>query len=411
MDLIIRSARLLDGRVVDIGIEDGVIAGLEPHLDARAKEIFDAGACLTLPAFVNGQLHACKVFWRRKLAALPPEVQALPRFEAAKHVKATYTPEDVFERVSEVMRLAILHGTCAIRLFADVDEASGLNAIKGLLKVRDAFSPLMTVQVVAFPQDGVLGSTTQRLMQEALELGADVVGGIPWIERGEEAQRAHTDVCFSLAKAFDKELHLVCDDMADPESRTLEYLARQTLVEGYRGRVAATQCTALAFYDDAYAAEVIGLVKAAGITVFSNAHVSLVTTERKREPYPRGLTRVREFLAAGVPVACAQDDIDNWYYPFGRGDMLEVAQFMTHVGGFAWGPEKVLPMVTVVPARVLGLNGYGLGIGDEGNLVVFNAASWRDALQFQAVKSAVVLRGRKVAETSYKQTLKLAPEG
>lgn len=410
MDLIVRKARLLDGRVVDIGLEDGAIARLEPRLDARAKETFDAGACLTLPAFVNGQLHACKVFWRRKLAALPAHQRAFPRFEATKHVKASYTPDDVFERVSEVMRLAILSGTCAIRLFADVDEASGLNALKGLLKIRDAFSPLMTVQVVAFPQDGIFGGT-ERLMREALELGADVVGGIPWIEQGEDAQRAHVDMCFALAKAFDKDVHLVCDDTTDPESRTLEYLARKTVLEDYQGRVAATQCTALAFYDDAHAAEVIGLVKEADITVFSNAHVSLVTTEREREPYPRGLTRVQELLAAGVPVACAQDDIDNWYYPFGRGDMLEVAQFMAHVGGFAWEPEKVLPMVGSVPARALRLKGYGLGVSDEANLVVLNATSWRDALQFQAVKKAVVLRGRIVAETICTQTLRTALEG
>lgn len=410
MDLIIRRARLSDGWVVDIGIEDGVIARLEPHVDATAKETLDVGECLTLPAFVNGQLHACKVFWRRKLAALAPEVQTLPRFEAAKHVKASYTPEDVFERVSEVMRLAIVNGTCAIRLFADVDEVSGLNALEGLLKVRDAFGPLMTVQVVAFPQDGVFGGTTERLMREALELGADVVGGIPWIEGDEDAQKAHTDICFTLAKAFDKDLHLVCDDTTDPESRTVEYLARRTLEEGYQGRVAATQCTALAFYDDAYAADVIGLVKKAGITVFSNSHVSLVTTERDHEPYPRGITRVRALLAAGVPVACAQDDIDNWYYPFGRGDMLEVAQFMTHVGGFGWEPERVLPMVTEVAARALHLEDYGLEVGSKANLVVLSATSWRDALQFQAVRKVVILRGRIVAETTHQQTLRVVPQ-
>ena len=304
------------------------------------------------------------------------------------------------------MRLTVLNGTCAIRLFADVDEASGLNALKGLLKIKKAFSPLMNVQVAAFPQDGVLGGATEGLMREALSLGADIIGGIPWIERDEAAQRAHTDLCFALAKAFDRDLHLVCDDTTDPGSRTLEYLAHKTVQEGYQGRVAATQCTALAFYDDLYAAEVVALTKAAGITVFSNAHVSLVTTEPGREPYPRGVTRVRELLAAGVPVACAQDDIDNWYYPFGRNDMLEVAQFMTHVGGFAWEPESVLPMVTDVPARALGLRRYGLSVGSEANLVVLGAPSWHQALQFQAVKRAVVLRGRLAAQTA--QTVDLA---
>ena len=399
MDLIIRNARLLDSRTVDIGVEDGGIVRLEPDLETSAKEELDAGGGLTLPAFVNGQLHACKVFWRRKLAALPEHVQALPRFEAARHVKATYTPDDVFQRVSEVMRLAVLNGTCAIRLFADVDEVSGLNALRGLLKIKETFGPFINVQVAAFPQDGVLSGATESLMREALLLGADVVGGIPWIERDEAARRAHTDVCFTLAKAFDKDLHLVCDDTTDPASRTLDYLARKTVQEGYEGRVAATQCTALAFYDDAYAAEVVALTKAAGITVFSNAHVSLVTTEPGREPYPRGLTRVRELLVAGIPVACAQDDIDNWYYPFGRNDMLEVAQFMMHVGGFAWEPHRVLPMVSSVPARVLKLQRYGLDVGDEANIIVLDASSWHQALQFQATKKAVILRGHLLAKT------------
>lgn len=406
MDLILRNAKLVSGDVTDIGLEDGRVAALEPDLEVDAKRELNVQGRLTLPAFVNGQLHACKVFWRRNLAQLSEDKQVLPRFEAAKHVKATYTPEDVFERVSEVMRLAVLNGTCAIRLFADVDEAAGLRALKGLLKVKQAFSPFITVQIVAFPQDGFTDET-QALLCEALDLGADVVGGIPWTEQGEAAQRAHTDTCLALAKAFGKDLHLVCDDTTNPASRTLEYLARRTREEGYEGRVVATQCSALAFYDDAHATEVIKLVKQARLTVFCNAHVSLVTTERRREPYPRGITRVRELLAAGVPVACAQDDIDNWYYPFGRNDMLEVAHFMAHIGGFAWEPGRVLPMVSEVPARALRLRGYGLYVGAEANLVVLDASSWREALQFGALRTTVILRGQVAAFSSREQTLNL----
>ncbi len=253
----------------------------------------------------------------------------------------------------------------------------------------------MNVQVVAFPQDGV-GGRTEALMREALELGADVVGGIPWIERDEDAQKAHTDMCFSLAKEFGRDLHMVCDDTTNPGSRTLEYLARQTVENNYQYRVTATQCAALAFYDDAYAQEVIGLVKDAGITVFSNAHVSLVTTEHQGEPYPRGVTRVRELLEAGVPVACAQDDIDNWYYPFGRNDMLEVAQFTAHAGGFGWEGERVVPMVTDVPAKVMGLYNYGLGVGKSADVVVLGAGTWHEALQFQVAKTVLILRGQRL---------------
>jgi cytosine deaminase len=405
MDLIIRNANLISGHSVDIAIEDGYIIKIEADLEQSAKTEIDASQQLALPAFVNGQLHACKVFWRRKLKQLPVHIQTLPPFEAAKHVKTTYTVDDVFSRVSEVMRLAILSGSCAIRLFADVDEASKLIALKGLLKIKEAFSKYMTVQVVAFPQDGVSGTSTQHLMQEAMELGADIVGGIPWIEHDQAAQRVHADMCFSLAKTYNKDLHFVCDDTTNPDSKTVEYVSKQTLNHQYQGRVAATQCAALSFYDHAYARQVIQQVKEAQITIFSNSQVSLVTTS-EQAPYPRGITRVQELLNAGVAVACAQDDIDNWYYPFGRNDMLEVAQFMTHVGGFGWNPEKVLPMVTTTPAKVLGLKAYGLEVGKAANLVILDAPNWHEALQYQAGRN-VILQGRLIAKSQRQEQLML----
>jgi cytosine/creatinine deaminase len=412
VNIIIRQAKLHDGSVVDIAIDKGIITQISPNQTLTARVEINASEQLVLPAFVNGQLHSCKVFWRRGLSKLSDDVQRLPRFEAAHYVKKQYTVEDVFKRVDEVMQLAILNGTCAVRLFADVDEDSGLTALKGLLEVKKKYSPMMTVQIAAFPQDGVFGGQTKTLMREAFDssidgLGADVVAGIPWIEKTEESKKAHTEMCFALAKEFDKPLHLVCDDTLDVNSRTLEYIARQTLLYGFEGRVAATQCASLAFQDDGYAKEVIQLVKDAGITVFSNSHVSLVTAEVESEPRPRGVTRIQELIRAGVPVACAQDDIDNWYYPFGRNDMLEVAHFMAHVGSFPWGQyDGVLPMVTEIPARVLGLE-YGLDVGKPANLVLLEANDWREALQFQVVKKAVILKGNLIATTEKRQTLML----
>ncbi|MCB9160062.1 MAG: amidohydrolase family protein [Caldilineaceae bacterium] len=399
MERIIRRAKLMDGRTVDIGIDGGRIAALAPTLDVAAAAEEDAAGRLTLPAFVNGQLHACKSFWRRHLHELPADVQALPRFQAAAHVKQRYTADDVFARVDETMRLALRHGTCAIRLFADVDRDSGLTALEGLLRIRAKYAPRMTVQIVAFPQDGMADAASVDLLRAALEMGADVVGGIPWIEPGEERQRQHVARCFDLAQEFDRDLHFVCDDVADPAVRSLEMVARAALARGFHGRVSATQCAALAFYPDAYAAQVIRLVADAGMTIFSNSHVSLIATEfPPRQPWPRGITRVRELLDAGVPVASGQDDIDNWFYPFGRNDMLEVAQFMAHNGQFAWRGEvdRVLPLVTTTPAHVLGLRDYGLHEGAAANLVILDAADWHTAIQFQAEKALVMLRGEVV---------------
>ncbi|MBI3960355.1 MAG: amidohydrolase family protein [Chloroflexi bacterium] len=402
MDLILRNAQLHNGPQVDIAITGGRIAAIDAHLPTTAPTELDAGGRLTLPAFVNGQLHACKSFWRRLLAQLPAGMQTLPPFQAAVHVKRLYTPEEVFGRVDEVMQLAIRHGTCAIRLFADVDGDGGLAPVEGLLAIREKYSEWLTVQVVAFPQDGFAGPETERLMRRALEMGTDLVGGIPWIEAGSAAQQHHTERCFALAAEYDRDLHFVCDDTADPASRSLEMVARQTLAQGWQGRVAATQCAALAFYDDEHAARVIRLVAEAGMTILSNSHVSLIATEiPDRQPWPRGVTRVRELLDAGVPVVCGQDDIDNWFYPFGRNDLLEVAQFMAHNGRFAWHGEveRVLPMVTSTPARLLGLDEYGLAVGAPANLVVLDAPDWHQAIQFQAEKRFVILRGKVAAET------------
>lgn len=399
MESIIRRARLMDGRTVDIGLAGGRIAAMEATLDAPAAEIIDAGGRLVLPAFVNGQLHACKSFWRRLLHTLPPTVQALPRFDAAAHVKRLYTADDVFARVDETMRLALRHGTCAIRLFGDVDQDSGLAAIEGLLRIRAKYAPLMTVQIVAFPQDGMADEASVALLREALIMGADVVGGIPWIEPGDARQRHHVARCFDLAQEFDKDLHFVCDDVMDPAVRSLEMVARETLARGYHGRVSATQCAALSAYPDAYAAQVIALLAEAGITVFSNSHVALIATDfAPQQPWPRGVTRVRELLDAGVPVACGQDDIDNWFYAFGRNDMLEVAQFMAHNGQFAWAGEvdRVLAMVTSVPAKVLGLRDHGLRAGTRADIVILDAENWHEAIQFQAEKSLVMLNGEVV---------------
>ncbi|MEZ4861887.1 MAG: amidohydrolase family protein [Caldilineaceae bacterium] len=411
MEMIIRQARLQDGRVVDIGIDQGQIVAVEPTLAVQASVELPAAQRLTVPAFVNGQLHACKSFWRRILTQLPAATQQLPRFAAAHTVKQHYTVADVTARVDEVMRLAIQHGTCAIRLFADVDEASGLTALEGLLAIRANYQPWLKVQVVAFPQDGVTGERTVQLMRTALEMGADVVGGIPWIEQSVAAQAGHTDMCFALAREFDRDLHFVCDDVLDPAVRSLEYVARQSLRHNFQGRVAATQCAALAAYSDDYAASVIQLLKAAGITIFCNSHVALIATDfAPRQPWPRGITRLHELLAAGVPVACGQDDIDNWFYPFGRNDLLEVAHFMAHTGQFAWqgAVNRVLPMITTVPAQVLGMEHYGLQVGAEANLLVLDAPDWHQALQFQVAKSYVVLRGQLRAESKCTFELHLA---
>ncbi len=406
MDILIRNAILQDGTVTDIGIEDGCITAIQPEITSAAKLELDANGQLAILAFVNGHLHACKSFWREPLDKLELArnfdfTNMAARFGAISDVKRLYTVEEVATRAEKSILLAVRHGTCAIRLFADVDSDAGLRALEGLLNVREKYRDVLTVQVVAFPQNGVFRAraSTESLLRQALEMNIDAIGGIPWLEPSEESQKAHVDLILELAKKHDLDAHFVLDDTEDPTSRSTEYVAARTIELGLQTRVHGTQANALAYYDDAHADRVIRLVKESGMTIFSNAHVALVTTNLRHQPAPRGMTRVFELQAAGVPVATAQDDIDNPYYPFGRNDLLEVAQYMAHLGQFTWGDEinRVLEMVTSIPAKVMRLENYGLSLGCKANILILNAKNWRDAIQFQPEKSFVIVNGKLVS--------------
>lgn len=413
MDVILRNA-LIGGALTDVGIEDGVIARLDPNLEGQAKLELDAGERLTVPAFVNGHLHACKSDWRAMLLEREPNfdfTNMSARFSGIARVKRGYTADDVLARAERTVRLAVRHGTCALRMFADVDADAGLRALEGLLQLKTKYAGIVELQIAAFPQNGVFSdsASTTELMTRALQMGADVIGGIPWLEPTGDAQIAHIDLVLELAQRYGKPAHFVLDDTDDPTSRTAEMVAVRVIELGMQGLVSGTQANALAYYDDAHAERVIRLLKTAGMTIFSNAHVALVTAAQRHQPAPRGHTRILELMRAGVPVATAQDDIDNPYYPFGRNDLLEVAQYMAHLAPLAWGAQvsQTLEMVTNIPAKAIGLEGYGLGIGCKANLLVLDAPNWFEAVKTQCEKTFVIAQGQLVSSSQRSTTLNL----
>lgn len=396
--LLLHNALLADGTKTNLLIDGSSIVAAGPGVTAGGARTLDAGGRLLLPAFVNPHLHACKCFWSECLARQPAAVRALPRFEAALHVKRAYTPEDTRERVGRALRLAIRHGTCALRLFCDVDDNAGLRALEGMLAAREDYRHLLHLQVAAFPQDGL----DEHLLDRALAMGADLLGGIPWTSPDPTSRQRHIERLFALARDRNVDLHFVADDTTDTACRTLEAIARATIDAQWQGRVHATQAGALAFYPDAHAREVIALVREARMTIVANGHVSLVTTPTEPQPSPRGLTRVRELLRAGIPVAIGQDDIDNWYYPFGNNDMLEVAFLAAHAMGLAWGEDLdlVRRMASGNGAALMGITPPAIEAGAEANLVILDAPDWREALRTHAEKSLVILRGHVAARSS-----------
>jgi cytosine deaminase len=399
---IIRRARLRGvNALVDIGIDGGRIVDIAPSLSADADREVDAEGSLVVSGFVDGHMHLDKCMLGDVMR--PNRAQTLHEaIEITNEHKRSYEQSEIVARASQVLDMALVNGTIALRGFADVGTVGGLTPAKALLELRELYADRVRVQVVAFPQEGLARDPgAERLLEQAMELGADVVGGLPWYERTDEEMRQHVDFCFSLAARFDKDVHFLADDTDDAYSRSLEYIAVQTLARGYGGRVVASHCGALAAYDHTHAEKVIALVKEAGVTISSNSHISLVLGGRSdRGNVRRGITRTKELVQAGVNVIASQDDVNDPYYPFGRSDQLEVAQYMAHAAHLTYPSEleDVFDMVTVNAARALRLDGYGTAVGDRADLVVVGAPSVPAALRLLPPRRYVLHAGEVVVE-------------
>jgi cytosine deaminase len=410
MDLVIRKARVRSEKhLVDIGVTKDRIETVGLDLAGTAREEIDAAGCLVTPGFVNLHLHADKSLlgevMRPNLSGTLPEA-----IEITNDFKRAYDPEEVARRAGRVLEAGVQNGTTFFRLFADVGTIGGLRAAQGLLLARERFRDLCQIQVVAFPQEGILRDPgAAELLEEAIKQGCDVVGGLPWYEYTDADAREHIDICFALARRHGRDIHMLVDDTDDPNSRSLEYLAWKTMREGFQGRVAASHCGAMAAYNDVYAAKVIDMVATAGITVSVNAHINLVCSGRiDREPRRRGIARVKEMLARGVNVISSQDDVNDPYYPFGKPDQLEVALMMAHTAQLTLPHEleQVFDMITTNAARAARLDDYGIAPGRRADLVVVDAPSVHEALRTQPPRRYVFKDGQEVARATLARELR-----
>ncbi len=397
----IRGAQLRQrGGLVDIGIDGGKIAAIAGRIDAPGHEEIDAAGRLVTEPFVDCHFHIDKSFTGESVGRFTYPLRDVPGIDPRAHpleqhrvLKRDYTVDGVAACIERALDLALSHGTLAVRMFIDIDRIQRHTALRAALRARERFGNRMMLQICAFPQEGGMRDPeTFALMEQAMDLGADVVGGIPWVEPDEATARVHIDRCFALAKRFNRDVHLLCDDLPDARSRTLEMAAVAALREGHRGRVACSHNGALRSYQDADAARVIGLVRQAGIHAVVIPMLNLLGT----------LTRIEDLMAAGVNVCCGQDDLDNFFYPLGRADMLESAFVLVHVAHLATpaGLETAFDCVTRNGARALSVAGDGIEVASEANLVIFDARNVAEALRMHADRNYVIARGRVVATTT-----------
>ncbi|MFZ0124263.1 MAG: amidohydrolase family protein [Xanthobacteraceae bacterium] len=409
MDMVVRHAVVRGHQgMVDIVIEKDRIARVEAKVAGKGGREIDAAGSLVLPGLFNLHLHADKCLlgeiMRPNLSGTLPEA-----IEITNDFKRKYDPAEVAERASRAIEAGVKNGTTFFRLFADVGTIGGLRAARGLLLAREKFGGYCDIQVVAFPQEGIVRDPgAAELLDEAMKEGCDIVGGLPWYEYTDAEAREHIDICFDIAKRYDRDIHMLVDDTDDENSRSLEYLALKTMRENFHGRVAASHCGAMAAYNDVYAAKIVDMVATAGVTISVNAHINLVCSARlDREPRRRGIARVKELLTRGANVVTSQDDVNDPYYPFGKPDPLECVSMIAHVAQLTLPHEleQAMSMVTESAAKAARVNDYGIAPGKRADLVVVGAPSVHEAIRLQPLRRHVIKGGREVARSVVSQEL------
>ncbi|MBI4277466.1 MAG: amidohydrolase family protein [Armatimonadetes bacterium] len=415
---ILRGVKTVDGGPVDLTIEGETIASLAPAPPAVAAGPIPAGAVvipgdglLVLPAFVDIHIHLDKAFVRDELPDTDGTLEGAIR--AMRDRKARYTSDDVAARASRLIRSSVTAGATRIRTHVDIDAAARLVALEGTRRAAAECADLCDVQIVAFPQEGVVRDPqARRLMERAVELGVDAVGGMPHWEADPAAQREHVRFCFDLAAAADLDVDMHVDETDDAGVRTLEMVVDEAIARGWEGRVTVGHVCSLAGADEAYAARVIRKCWEASVNVIANPATNLILQGRgDRGLIRRGLTRVAEFRAAGVNLCFGQDNVSDGFCPFGRGDMLEIAFLAAHAAHLTSRRDLdyALRGVTEAPARVWGLRDYGVRPGVRADLMCFRAASWEEALRLQNPPELVFFKGRPVARSAVTTVVGTAP--
>jgi cytosine/creatinine deaminase len=408
MGFAVVNARLATGETVDLQVDGGQISSVGPGAGHRASERVDAAGGLLLPAFVDTHIHLDKALTRAGLAEHDGTLSGA--IESVQAAKRAYTPEAVRARAAEVIRWSALTGCTRLRSHVDVDTIGGLTPLEGVLAAARDCSYFAEVRTIAFPQEGILRDPgTAELVVEAMRTGADVVGGMPHWELDEDDQREHVRICFDIAEQFDADVDMHVDETDDGSIRTLEMVVDETVRRGWHGRVTAGHVCSLSAADEEYAARVIAKCRGAGVTIASNPGTNLVLQGRGDTGLiRRGTTRVRELMAAGVNVAFGQDCVDDGFYSFGRGDMLEVALISAHVAHLTTRAEldAALSAVTSAPARAWRLGSqYGLERGARADFQLFAAASWPEVLRLQEPPTHVWHSGRLIAQSQVSRRL------
>ncbi|WP_028219921.1 amidohydrolase family protein [Paraburkholderia oxyphila] len=408
VDLLINNVCLEDGEPLkDIAIDAGRIVAIESGIEARATETIDAAGRAAVPGFVEPHMHLDKAMLHRRLPARFGTLEEAIRVTGILKGKQKRT--DVLERSRAVLDAAVRNGTVAIRAHPDVDLIQGLIGVETLLELRDEYEDLLDLQIVAFPQEGILKSAgTLDLMERAMRLGADVVGGCPYNELNWSDTKAHIDAVFALAQRHDApiDMHVdFSDEPSDQRFAATSYIARKTLETDWRGRVSLGHVTSLGALKPDELQPIIELLHKADISVVTLPATDLYLGGRQDASNPRrGLTPVKALYQGGVNVAYSSNNIRNAFTPFGNADMLVIGNMLAHVAQFGTPEHQlaILQMGTRNAASAIGMErDYGIAVGKQADLVILDTYKVADVLLDIPPRAWVVKRGRVTVVTRH----------
>ena len=412
LDLLVTHATLPDGRTdVSVAVQGGRIVEVTPGLQAPAHETVDAGGLLLSPPFCDPHFHMDATL----SYGLPRVNQSGTLLEGIAlwgELKPLLTEEALVERALAYCDWAVARGLLHIRSHVDTSDPS-LRPVRALLEVKRRVAPYIDLQLVAFPQDGVLRTPGGvDSLTRALDLGVDVVGGIPHFERTMADGAASVKLLCELAAARGLPVDMHCDESDDPLSRHIETLAFEAQRLGLQGRVNGSHCTSMHSMDNYYVSKLLPLVAESGVSVVANPLIN-ITLQGRHDTYPkrRGMTRVPELLAAGVNVAFGHDCVMDPWYGLGSGDMLEVAHMGLHVAQMTSqaGIRDCFDAVTTRAARVMGLADYGIEPGKAASFVLLQAAGVTEAIRLRAPRLKVWRAGRLLADSAPQQVRLAVP--
>ncbi|MCU1396132.1 MAG: codA [Ilumatobacteraceae bacterium] len=392
--MLLRSATLADGRVLDVRIVDGTIVELGEHLVAdEGDETLDLAGQLLVSAFAEPHAHLDKAFLSERIPNPTGDLMgAIMAMHGNRHL---ITHDDTVERAERAVRLMVGNGATLIRTHADVTLENRLMSVEALAEVRsrtDDICDLQIVALVSWPVTGAAGANTRALLRDALDAGADVVGGCPHLE--DEPEDAN-DILLGIAAEHGRDVDLHTDETLDPSKLALEDLARRVIASGFPHRVTASHCVSLAMQTDARQQEIAELAAAAGISVVALPHTNLFLQGRdQQQAMPRALTAVRALRTAGVNLCAGADNLQDPFNPMGRGDPLETGALMVMAAHLL--PDDAMHAISGASRTAITGAAGAIAVGAPAELVALPAASMRDALAFGPAGRTVIHHGRVV---------------